>query len=301
MIKQLWRKFGINPLDRLLKKAVKRNQTKFLLCWNRGLGDIALGMYALVYRIRHFIPDANITFVTRSDLAEGFRLLENITLLIDPAMKRKQPFDLDAALESNGLKRSDFDVILEHPDPTYWLKWQLGTLVPRLHFLPEWDALHQLFAINPAKRCIGVHVHSETSYGYEKNWPHAYWQEFFNEITRDGQVQILLFGHTPTPLFPLEGVIDLRGKTTLAEMLSLLKNTCQTLVVPDSGVLSLVYFLDAEFPLKIVSLWADPNQGVLKQNVASPNPLLIHVPLRAPEKDLRKLTVEQVLQEVRAC
>jgi ADP-heptose:LPS heptosyltransferase len=301
MIKQLWRKFGINPLDRLLKKAVKRKQTKFLLCWNRGLGDIALGMYALVYRIRHFIPDAKITFVTRSDLSQGFRLLENVTLLIDPAMKRKQAFDLDACLQSHDLKRSDFDVVIEHPDPTYWLKWQLGTLVPRLRWVSEWEELHRKFAIDPAKRCIGVHVHSETSYGYEKNWPHTHWQEFFNEITRKGDVQVLLFGHAPTPLFPVEGVIDLRGKTTLAEMLSLLKNTCQSLVVPDSGVLSLIYFLDAEFPLKIVSLWADPHQGVLKQNVASPNPLLVHVPLRAPQEDLRKLTVADVLQEVGTC
>ena len=32
-----------------------------MLFWNRGLGDIALGLYAIVHRIRESIPDAKIT------------------------------------------------------------------------------------------------------------------------------------------------------------------------------------------------------------------------------------------------
>ena len=78
MIKQLWRKFGPNPFDALLKRAQKNDQRRFLICWNRGLGDIPLGLYALVQRIRHFIPQASVTFVTRSDLGEAFKMLENV-------------------------------------------------------------------------------------------------------------------------------------------------------------------------------------------------------------------------------
>ena len=84
----------------------------------------------------------------------------------------------------------------------------------------------------------------------------------------------------------------------MRQMLSIIKNCCSHLVVPDSGVLSLTYFIDQSFPLTIVSLWADPLQGVLKQNVASPNPLLVHHPLIAKDGDLKNVSVEQVLEYI---
>ena len=65
MLKKLIRKFGPNPLDRILEKAKQKNHKTFLIYWNRGLGDIALGLYAIVHRIRETIPDAEITFLTR--------------------------------------------------------------------------------------------------------------------------------------------------------------------------------------------------------------------------------------------
>ncbi|MFI5334554.1 MAG: hypothetical protein ACHQT8_05250, partial [Chlamydiales bacterium] len=77
-------------------------------------------------------------------------------------------------------------------------------------------------------------------------------------------------------------------------MLSVIKNRCSTLIVPDSGVLSLTYFLNASFPLKMISLWSDPRQGVLKQNVPSPNPTLVHTPLLAKMEDLRTLSPQEV-------
>lgn len=72
MFKQIFRKIAPNPLDRLLKKAAKNNQKKFLLAWNRGLGDIPLGLYAIIYRIREFIPDCSITFLTRPKMGVCF-------------------------------------------------------------------------------------------------------------------------------------------------------------------------------------------------------------------------------------
>ncbi len=71
MFKKLYRKFGPNPLDQMLKK---QSGKKILIFWNRGLGDIALGLFAIVHRIREFIPDSQITFLTRPNLRDGFLL-----------------------------------------------------------------------------------------------------------------------------------------------------------------------------------------------------------------------------------
>lgn len=296
IFKQLWRKYGINPFDSLLTRAAKLSHSRFLICWNRGLGDIPLGLYALTERIRQFIPNAQITFVTREDLLDGFELLEGVSVVCDPEWKRGVVIDLDKTLLNTALCRSDFDVILERPDPTYWLPWQLGKVVPKLKWSLAWDALCEKFALDPRKKYIGVHVQTETNYTYEKNWPVEYWKEFFKRIYSERKVEILLFGFASHPPFDEEGVIDLRGKTSLFEMLSLIKNRCHYLLVPDSGVLSITYYMNAAFPLNIVSLWADPQQGVLKQNVSSPNPLLRHFPLIAKNKDLRTVDVETALQ-----
>lgn len=298
MFKKLWRKYGINPFDSLLKRAERNGDTRFLICWNRGLGDIPLGLYALSHRIREFVPNAQITFVTRSDLLDGFKLLEGVTAVADPEWKRGVAFDLDKTLLNTGLCRTDFDVILERPDPTYWLMWQLGKLVPRLKWSPEWDVLAQHFSLDSNKKYVGVHVQTETNYAYEKNWPFEYWRECFKKIHLEHGVDIILFGFAPNPPLVGEGIVDLRGKTSLFEMLSIIKNHCNYLFVPDSGVLSIAYYLDASFPIDIVSLWADPRQGVLKQNVPSPNPLLRHRALIAENKDLRTVSVESALQSL---
>ncbi len=264
--KQLWRKFVPNPLDRKLKKAALRGHKKILIPWNRGLGDIPLGLYAILERIRAFIPDAKITFMTRPDLADGFSLLENVEIVVCAEWKRKVPYTLPADLSS-------YDYVLENPDPTYWVKWQLGKLVPKLKWNSKWDNLYKKF--NLPERCLGVHVNSETSYGYEKNWPVHKFDELFDALSSP----ILLFGLHKTHIFNQPNVIDLRGEMTLPELLSIIKNRCGGLLTPDSGILSLIYYLDVPFPLRIISLWADPHQGILKQNVPSPNPLLQHIPL----------------------
>jgi UDP-N-acetylglucosamine/UDP-N-acetylgalactosamine diphosphorylase len=296
IIKQIWRRYGINPFDSLLRKAQSKSLSRFLICWNRGLGDIPLGLYALTYRIRHYIPNAQITFITRNDLADAFKLLEGVSVVVAPTWKRGLPFDLDQTILNTALSRTDFDVILEHPDPTAWLKWQIAKLVPKLQWDLQWDSLCQRFCLNPQKKYVGVHVQTETSYAYEKNWPMNYWKAFFQKAYAEHGVDTLLFGFTPSPIFEQEGIIDLRGKTSLFEMLSIIKNHCRYLLVPDSGVLSIAYYIDAAFAIDIVSLWADPRQGVLKQNVASPNLLLRHRPLIAKDKDLKEVSVASVLK-----
>ncbi len=298
MIKNLWRKYGINPFDTLLKNAQRVQHRRFLICWNRGLGDIPLGLYALVHRIRQFIPDAEVTFATRSDLADGFKMLEGVSILVDPDWKRAFPFDVKNTLSKSGRALSDFDLVLESPDPTRWLMWQLGKLTPKLSWKSEWDVLHQRFDLHPTRPKIGVHVQTETNYTYEKNWPINSWKEFFQRAMDEKGAEVLLFGFAQKPTFEGEGIIDLRGKTSLFEMLSIIKNRCRYLLVPDSGVLSMTYYMGASFPIDIVSLWSDPKQGVLKQKVASPNPLLRHTPLIAKDQDLRNVSVELVMDSL---
>jgi ADP-heptose:LPS heptosyltransferase len=295
MLNKLLRSFLPNPLDVLLKKAASQQHTRFLITWNRGLGDIALGLYALVYQIRSVIPDARITFVTRGDLKEGFALLENVNVIVGEEWRRGKPFDLDQTLATHHLSRSDFDQVLENPDVTRWLKWQIGTLIPKLRWNPDWDLLWQQFDLAEDATYVCVHVQTETSYAYEKNWPLESWKTLFGRLTADPSVRVFLFGFEPKPVFAGERIIDLRGKTNLFELLSIVKNRCRYLIVPDSGVLSLTYYLDVSFPIQIISLWADPRQGVLKQNVSSPNPQLRHLPLMGKEEKVSSIQVDEVM------
>lgn len=294
MLRSFLRSILPNPFDMLLRKAARKGYKRFLLCWNRGLGDIPLGLFALVHRMRFIIPDAQITFLTRKDLAEGFSMIYSSEILT-AEWKRGEPVDLCATLKSLGRSKDQWDVIIEKPDPTYWVRWQIGALTPKLFYSPTWDGCFQSSDIDPNKKYIGVHVETQTSYGYDKNWPAAHFQSLFDKIRKQYDREIILFGAASQSNTAFNDVVDLRGKTDLKQMLSVIKNNCSHLVVPDSGVLSLTYYLNVYFPIHIVSLWADPRQGVLKQNVPSPNKGLSHTPLVAPAGRLSELSVEQVL------
>ncbi|NNM42769.1 MAG: hypothetical protein HKM07_00300 [Chlamydiae bacterium] len=295
VLKKLFRKKAHeNLLKTILEEARNSNKKRFLLLWNRGLGDIALGLYAIVEQIRSMIPEAEITFLTRKDLQDGFTLLGSVHVLVSPSMKRKHPVDIKKTLEEFSLTEEDFDVVLSAPDPTKWCKWQLSTLIPKMKWNDSWDDLCQKFDLSAEDKYIGVHVHSETVYGYEKNWPVEYWEDLFSRLTEEDNQKVILFGSAAAQKYSYPGLVDLRGKTTLFETLSVIKNRCKAVIAPDSGILSLVYYIDAPFPLTLISLWADPFQGVLKQNVISPNPLLRHIPFVAKKKDIRSISVEKV-------
>jgi ADP-heptose:LPS heptosyltransferase len=276
----------------MLKKAAKRGGKKILLAWNRGLGDIALGLYAMVQRIREMIPDAEITFLTRENLKEGFSMLEGVNVLIAP-WKRGEKVNVKKSIRELGIDPNEYDLLLEKPDPTAWVSWQIGKVIPRLKWREEQDALWRRFDIKEDEIYIGVQVVAETNHGPWRNWPLSNWEKLFARLPH---VKFLLFGYGNTPSFQQKNCIDLRGKTTLFEMLSLIKK-CYALVLPDSGILSIAYYLDTSFPIKVVSLWADC-QGVLKQNVASPNPQLVHLPLIGKERDLTTISVSSVIDRL---
>ncbi len=280
-----------NPLDKLLKRVSGR---RVLVVWNRGLGDIPLGLVALVHRIRSYIKDPEIFFLTRSDLAEGFAFIPGVFVLVAPHWVRGGSIDLEETLASLGHALADFDCILERPDPTRHLRWQIGSFIPKLQWQERFEVAPEAYGLDVNLRYIGVHVHSETVYSYEKNWPEERWQGLFSRLPEGSQV--LLFGMQPKSSFSMPRVHDLRGKTSLCAVLSLIKNVCSALVVPDSGLLAFTYYLDLSFPLKIVSLWADPRQGVLRQAVESPNPQLVHVPLFGKKEQIATISEEMVLE-----
>jgi hypothetical protein len=143
-----------------------------------------------------------------------------------------------------------------------------------------------------------MHVHSETRYGYEKNAPLSTWQALASGLAPR---PVALLGFKRDEAFAgMEHVIDLRGRTTLVQLLDFVLHRCSALIAPDSGILSLLYYVERAAPLSIVSLWSDPRQGILKQNVASPNPLLRHTPLIAPDRDLRKVRYSSILASLAA-
>jgi hypothetical protein len=282
MFKEIWKRITPNPLDRILKKAADKGCKTVLIPWNRGLGDIALGLFAIVKRVRDFIPDAQITFLTRPDLEDGFQLLKGVDVLVAPDWKRGSPTPLPADLPI-------FDLIIPNADPSYWVAWQRGKLIPKMEWDPAWDSLCEKFQL--PTDCIAAHVNCETNYYFERNWPAARWQELFDSLERP----VVLFGLKKEPLFKHPQLIDLRGETSLFEILSIIKNKCRCLIAPDSGILGLTYFLNFPFHLRVISLWADPNHGILKQNVPSPNPLLEHIPIISPDqKDASLISVSDV-------
>ncbi|MEN9343726.1 MAG: hypothetical protein RLZZ453_513 [Chlamydiota bacterium] len=282
--KKVWRRYGINPLNSLLKKAQREGKTRFLICWNRGLGDIPLGLYALTQKIFTFIPDASITFLTRPDLKEGFDLLPSVDVRVCPSWKRGEPISIPSELK--GL----FDVVLEKPDPTAWLLKEQKHTIPKLMWNSAWDKEVEGFNLDPQKTYIAVHTETQTVYGYEKNWPCAHFEALFSHLPQE--FSVILVGGPSSVQYP--NTIDLRGKTSLKQLLALIKNHTSYLLAPDSGILSMVYYLDACFPLKVVSLWADPRQGILKHKIPSPNPKLTHFPLIADK--LEKLDWQTVLK-----
>ncbi|MBX9743941.1 MAG: UTP--glucose-1-phosphate uridylyltransferase [Chlamydiales bacterium] len=296
MFKKILRLFLPNPFDQMLKKLSCSPSRRVLLAWNRGLGDIALGLYAMVQRIRHYVPDADITFLIRENLQDGFSLLEGVQTIVAPSWRRGEPYNVSETLKQLKRDSKEFDLVIDRPSPTDWVRWQHGVVVPRLQWKEEADGLFESFGLSQDIDYIGVQISAETSYGLWRNWPEEKWRELLRLLPSSSKM--ILFGFDKTPGWDDPRVVDLRGKTSLFEMMSIIKRRCRALVVPDSGILSMMYYLDSPFPLQVISLWADSNHGILKQGVCSPNPLLVHTPVIAADKDLRSLSPKLVYERL---
>lgn len=287
-----------NPLDWKLRKIRNKKSPKILIAWNRGLGDVALGLYAIVYRIREKAPDAKIAFLVRENLRDGFLLLAGVEVLTAPDWVRGTPYSVNKTLKSLKIDLDAFDLILERPSPTDWVRWQRGHLIPRLQWDARNDLLWKKFELQEEEIYIGIQPVAESQYGLWRNWPYERWRELLDRLQALPHVKVLLFGYGDQPQFSHSNVIDLRGKTTLYELISIIKHRCKAVVLPDSGIASMIYYLDVSFPIQLVSLWADPDHGILKQGVFSPNPLLKHSPLIGARRDLSSVSAQQVVDAI---
>ena len=296
------RAFG-TAFDHALARSRHAPRNSFLFYWNRGMGDVALCLVPLFARIRSEAPGARIAVITRDELKAPFELADVDEVYVLPGLQREARVDLAGACITLGLDLGEFGTVFDYPDPNRWLEGRRDEFPPTLSWNPQWDVhAERLLPLPRNQIVIGAHVHSETAgyYGYVKDWPAAAWQSLFARFTVADRVHWILFGRTPGPPYDGANISDLRGRTDFAELLSIIKNRCRLLIAPDSGVLTMVYYLDVAFPLDVISLWSDPRQGILRQGCSSPNPLLRHIPLYGAREDIRNLSVAAVESAVRA-
>jgi len=288
-------------LDRAVRRARTRTARDFLFFWNRGLGDIALGLVPVFARVRRDVPDARIIVVTRPELAQPFALTGADAIVTIPGLARGAQVTQNELLAAARVEPGRCAAAFEDPDVNRWLRNRRREFPPVLRWDPVWDALaDRLLPAAPGIAYIGAHVNAETRqyYRYDKDWEAEAWRELM-ALVDHAAVRWILFGQSADPVYARSNVIDLRGRTGYLEMASIIKNRCRVLVAPDSGVLVTAFYLEGRFPLDIVSLWSDPRQGVLLQGCASPNPLLRHVPLVGRGEQARNIPVADVLAEVR--
>jgi hypothetical protein len=297
--KRWWRRLSDRArgtdFDRALRDAARDGRLRFVFAWNRGLGDIALGLVPLFEMIRTAVPRSRIEVVTRDDLAQAFELAGVDDIRVVAGLVR------GAAVDLSRQEAERDTVVFADPDPTRWLDGRRREFPPRLRWRGSWNALcDAALPDDPGVVTVGAHVASETAqhYGYVKDWPVERWRALFARFEGEHAVRFALFGHDASAHFDGANVVDLRGRTSFLALLATIRHRCGVLVAPDSGVLTAAYYLDQAFPLHVVSLWSDPRQGILKQGCASPNPQLRHVALRGDAEDVRNLTVDAVAAAV---
>ncbi|CAG0964815.1 hypothetical protein BURK1_00907 [Burkholderiales bacterium] len=287
-----------DPYERALALAARERRRRVVYFWNRGLGDIALGLVPMFARAAARLPGASIEVVTRADLAEAFRLTDARAVHVVPGLSRGEPVTAAEACARLPADPRAGSLAVDAPDPTRWLAAARRPAPPRFRWDPAHDALAARF-VDPGdpRPWIAVHASTETAqhYRYVKDWSAGAWSALFREAARRHDIRFVLLGHGREPALEGENVIDLRGRTGLLELLALVRMRCAALIAPDGGILNAVYFLDAAFPITVVSLWSDPRQGLLKTRAASPNPGLVHVPLIGEGNDVRAIAPADAL------
>jgi ADP-heptose:LPS heptosyltransferase len=293
-----------SKFDRAMRRAERSGCHRFLFGWNRGLGDVGLGLTPYFARIRQAFDNASIDVITREDLAPVFELAGADAIHVVPGLKRGAAFEVAAEARRLGLDPQGYAGVFGNADLRRWEQSARETVAPKLHWPARLDGLATRFVeLEAPGPWIGVHVQSETEkfYRYVKDWPVQRWPQLFAAVQAKVPAKFVLLGVAAGGRLAGPGVVDLRGRTTLLEALSLVRTRFQVLVAPDSGILSLVYLLDMQKDLGVVSLWADPRQGILKLAQPSPNARLRHHPLLGRNEEVGNISVEEVAAAVLDC
>src|SRR5436190_16515954 len=114
------RTFG-TEFDRALARAHQDTRKRFLFFWNRGLGDIALGLVPLFQRIRDEFPGARIEVVTREELRAPFELAHVDALHVVKDLQREARIDFAAVAPDLGIELDRYAACFAYPDPNRWL------------------------------------------------------------------------------------------------------------------------------------------------------------------------------------
>jgi ADP-heptose:LPS heptosyltransferase len=242
--------------------------------------------------------------MTREDLAPVFELAGADAIHVVSGLTRGAAFDVAAEAQRLGLDPQGYAGVFGNPDLRRWARSAREIGAPRLHWPARLDGLATRFVeLDAPGPWIGVHVHSETEkfYRYVKDWPAERWPHLFTAVQAKVPAKFVLLGTASSRKLDGPGVVDLRGRTTLLEVLSLVRTRFQVLVAPDSGILSLAYVLDMQKDLDVVSLWADPRQGILKLAQPSPNARLRHHPLLGRHEDVGNISVDEVAGALLDC
>ncbi len=301
--------------EKIIERAKRSGKRRFLVAWNRGFGDVPLCVYGFAALIKERIKDAEVTIMTRPGLDEVFRLIKIVDDVItvphwtrEDNLKKGQPTQLDVEEELERLNLiGRFDVLIPNLRAGKWRTRQIGKIIPRLEWSEEYRK-SDCFANahndkdREDKYVVSLHPDSETGhiYGYNKNWDMANWKELVKRLlSKDKDIHFILLGlkKQDEPFLSHPSIIDMRGRTDIRQLLSIITSS-NMLIAPDSGILTLVYYLDANLPLDVISLWGPAKYGVLQLKVDSPNRLLNHFPLKGKGEDINSIKVEDVFNLV---
>ncbi len=277
-----------NPFVQILKKL--KNDASIILFWNRGLGDIPLLMYPLLSIIRKNCHNAKITIITRKDLYEGFLLLDaSLTVFSSEKLIRKMPEPYSEILAELNLIPSNYDYIFYRPAAANWGRRERKGLICRLNWNETFFTPHE---IKTTKPIAVLHINSETVYKFEKNLAEEAWHYIIGDLKHKGYFVIAVGFSQNSGDFDVDQ--DLRGKTSLFELISLMINHKGLFIGPDSGLLNTLYYLDVQVGYHLISFWSNPRVGLLKQNTPSPNNLLKNDVILAPDENLSKLSAKVI-------
>lgn len=276
-----------NPFLQVLKKLPQK--ASIAIFWNRGLGDIPLELKALINTIFEYIQEAKITIITREDLYQGFTLLDpRLTILTSRHLKRKATEDYDKIFKDLDLDKTSFDHIFYKPDPAYWVKKQKQGLEIKL----KWnESFFKPLDIPSNKPKAFLHIHSETIYGFEKNLPKQSWDIIIADLKSKGYYTLAL-GFEKKDHFDVD--LDLRGTTDLYQILSTMQEGSCLFIGPDSGLLNMLYYLDVQIKMHLISFWANTSVGLLKQGSCSANKHLKHDIIIANNQNLSTLNPSEI-------
>src|SRR5512142_879917 len=128
-------------LDRAVRRAAADSRRDFLICWNRGLGDVALCLVPVFARIRRDVPGARIVVVTRPELDEPFRMTDADRVVTIAGLARDTKLTLGMLRARARVEPERFAVVLTDPDVNRWLHGRRAEFPPILRWDPAWDAL----------------------------------------------------------------------------------------------------------------------------------------------------------------